>query len=265
MPSSSRNVRMRPFSRLIIFALGIVLLFPAASISHAPATDTPAKLPADDKKAEPPSTIIESLETKIRFENDGKYLLETELRAKVQSESAVRENGVLVFSYMASFETLEIQYVRVRKPSGEAVETDLNTVQDLTSEVTRSAPMYTDEHEKHIAVRGLSAGDKIEYRITKKTTQPIAPGQFWFTYDFDKNSIVISQQFEINIPKDRQVRISSSEYKQATRDEGDRRIVTIQSSNLAIAPKPDKWEIALKGPQPPDVQISSFTSWNEVA
>jgi uncharacterized protein DUF3857 len=42
---------------------------------------------------------------------------------RIQSESAVRELGLLTYSFASSFETLDVVYVRVRKPDGSVVET----------------------------------------------------------------------------------------------------------------------------------------------
>ena len=52
----------------------------------------------------------------------GKGQREVSLRIRVQSESAVREFGLLAYPYMASFESLDVVYVRVRKPDGSVVE-----------------------------------------------------------------------------------------------------------------------------------------------
>jgi len=48
-------------------------------------------------------------------------------------------------------------------------------------------------------------------------------------------------------------------------EDGTRRIYTFESSHLKKDPDPDKWEQALSGDPPPDVQVSSFATWDEVA
>jgi hypothetical protein len=155
-----------------------LLLFGTLSIPLAVAVQTPAptSVPAlqtaDTLSFPKEATVIEDLQVKARFENDGKAVYETLLRAKIQSESAVRDNGLIAFSYFASNESFAIKYVRVRKPDGTLIETPLESVQDLTSDVAHSAPMYTDQHEKHVAVKGLSVGDTLEYRTVSITNQP---------------------------------------------------------------------------------------------
>jgi transglutaminase-like putative cysteine protease len=46
---------------------------------------------------------------------------------------------------------------------------------------------------------------------------------------------------------------------------GDRRIYRFETSHLTMDPAPDRWEAALKGVPLPDVQLSSFANWDEVA
>jgi len=52
--------------------------------------------------------------------------------------------------------------VRVVKPDGTIVTTRTANVQDVTADVTREAPMYSDYREKHAPVKGLGAGDVLE-------------------------------------------------------------------------------------------------------
>jgi tetratricopeptide (TPR) repeat protein/transglutaminase-like putative cysteine protease len=255
---------MRSVPRALELLLLGALTIPVAAQTPAPASTT------DPQKADPLSfskdaTVIEDLQVKVRFENDGKAVYETSLRAKIQSESAVRSNGLIAFSYFASNESLDIKYVRVRKPDGTLVETPLESVQDLTSDVARSAPMYTDQHEKHVAVKGLSVGDTLEYRTVSTVIKPLAPGQFWFSHNFSKQILTLHEVLEINVPKDRAVRVLSPGNSPVVSEDGTRRIYTFQSSHLKKDPDPDKWEQALNGDPSPEIQVSSFDTWDEVA
>ena len=71
--------------------------------------------------------------------------------------------------------TFEMAYVRVRKPDGSVVETPPENVQEMAAQVTHQAPFYSDLHEKHVAVKGLSVGDVLEFRTEEHTTKPLAP------------------------------------------------------------------------------------------
>jgi hypothetical protein len=99
--------------------------------------------------------VFESISNSLRFEADGTGQRDLTFRARIQSESAIREFGLLTYPFASSFENLEIDYVRVRKPDGSTVDTPAADVQELDSAVSREAPMYTDSREKHIAVKSL--------------------------------------------------------------------------------------------------------------
>ena len=73
----------------------------------------------DDYSKEP--YVFDLIQTKARFEADGKVQRETMLRVRIQSESAVRELGLLTYPFASSFETLDVVYLRVRKPDGTVV------------------------------------------------------------------------------------------------------------------------------------------------
>ena len=117
---------------------------------------------------------------------------------------------MLSFSYPSATGTFEIDYVRVRKPDGSIVETPPENVQDMAAQITREAPFYSDLHEKHVAVKGLSVGDVLEFRTLQHTTKPLAPGQFWTSYRFSDQLIVLDEELEISVPRGRAVKVKST-------------------------------------------------------
>jgi hypothetical protein len=154
--------------------------------------------------------IFELLQSHYRFETDGSGWRELSARVRIQSESGLRDFGLLIFPYQNSSETLDISYVRVRKNDGMVVSTPVTDIQDLDSEVSRSAPMYTDQREKHIAVKSLVVGDTLEYKARWVIVHPLAPGNFWLTEGFFRQGIVQDEEIEINLPKDRPVKLIST-------------------------------------------------------
>jgi hypothetical protein len=118
----------------------------------------------------------------VTFDNDGTSIRESRARIRIQSGAGVQRFGVLTFPYESSTQTLDIDFVRVRKPDGTTVLTPSDSVQDMPSEITRQAPFYSDLHEKHVAVKGLGVGDVLEFQTHWRTTKPLAPDQFWFAF-----------------------------------------------------------------------------------
>jgi tetratricopeptide (TPR) repeat protein len=219
---------------------------------------------APDYSKEP--YVFELIQTKVRFEADGKGQREVTIRARVQSESAVRELGLLAYPFASSFESLEVVYVRVRKPDGSVVETPQSDVQELDSAVSREAPMYSDTREKHIAVKSLTVGDVLEAQLRWTMHDAVAPGHFWFVDSFFHDGICLKETMQLDLPKAAGVRVETDGVKPSIEEKGDRKVYTLETTNLKKDEKskiPD-WEKNFYGIDPPEVRVSSFHSWEEV-
>jgi tetratricopeptide (TPR) repeat protein len=223
------------------------------------------QLPPIDYSKEP--FIVELVHNKVRFEADGKGQRELTLRARIQSESAVRDFGLLAYPFASSFESLDMLYVRVIKPDGSVVETPASDIQELDSAVSRGAPMYSDQREKHVAVKSLSAGDVLEASFRWTIREPIARGHFWSSFSYFRSGICLKEILQLDLPKASAAKVHSSEPKPAVEVNADRRIYTFQTAHLKKAEesKIPAWETNFDGVDPPDIQVSSFTSWEEVA
>jgi tetratricopeptide (TPR) repeat protein len=250
-------------SFLLLWSVPFQLLAQAPPATPAP-QQAVATLKAPSYDKEP--YVFELIENKVRFEADGKGQRELSVRVRVQSESAVRELGLLVYPYDSSFESLDVVYARVTKPDGTIVNTPPSDVQELDSAVSHQAPMYTDQREKHIAIKSLSTGDTLEYKLRWTIHDPMAPGYFWFDSSFFKEGICLQQLVEISVPMGVPVKIRSPHLNPATRDDGGRTFYSFQKSTLQ-KPETSKipaWERDFHGAEPPEIQISSFPSWESV-
>ncbi|HEY6944534.1 MAG TPA: DUF3857 domain-containing protein [Candidatus Acidoferrum sp.] len=248
----------------------LLLLFPFRT-SRAQAVNARSNSPLDSKQATNDSYpkepyVFELIENRVQFEGDGKGHRDFTIRARIQSESAVREFGLLVYPYASSFESLDVLYVRVHKPDGTSVETPSSDIQELDSAVSREAPMYTDQREKHIAVKSLATGDVLEAHFRWTVHDPIAPGHFWFDHSYFRAGICIKEILQIDVPANVPVKFRNSGAQPSLREEGGRRIYTFTSSNLKKEEesKIPQWEKDFHGASPPDVELSSFTSWEDV-
>ena len=210
--------------------------------------------------------VVEYQKTAYRFENDGTGTREVVAKIRVQNEGAVDALGQLVLGYSAANEQIDIKYVRVRKADGTVVTASDSAVQDLTAPVARENPMYTDFRQKHITVPGLRPGEELEYDFVVKIAKPLTPGQFFMDYDFMDRGIVLDEELEINIPKSRIVKLKTAAAHDATiRNEGDRRIYTWKSSQTTTDDNKDDAKKPRKPKQKvPDVQLTTFRSWDEV-
>jgi hypothetical protein len=209
------------FKRSRLFT--IVLAFASVPGSvHAQATPKPDTKPDYSKEA----FVVENTSAKIVFENDGTSTREASARIRIQSDAGVQRYGLLPFSYQNSTESVDVDYVRVVKPDRTVVSTPADNTQDMAAQITREAPFYSDLREKHVAVKGLSVGDVLEFHVQWHATKPLVPGQFWFAYNFSHDGIILQEQLQITIPHDRLVKWKSPDVKPAITEEGARRVFT---------------------------------------
>jgi tetratricopeptide (TPR) repeat protein len=233
--------------------------------SHAQ-TPSDAVPPVGDYSKE--AAVGELISVKAVFENDGTSTQELTLKAHIQSDAGVKRYGLLTFSYQGATQTIEVVYLRVRKPDGSVVVTPPENIQDLDAGITREAPFYSDLREKHAAVKGLSIDDMLEYQVRWRTTKPLAPGQFWYDYNFEHEAIVLDEQLEVSVPRDRSIKMKSPSVKPVVTEAEGHRIYTWKRSNLANHAKDNEASKTIDANlgrlSQPDVQISSFQSWDEV-
>ena len=263
--------------------------------AQTPATASPAPKPADYSQ-EP--FVVEQLQNKIRFENDGTGQKEQSVRIHVQSDAGVQQLGELVFGYSAANESMDVVYVRVRKPDGTVVTAAPDAVKDMTSMVARDAPVYSDYKEKHITVPSLHAGDVLEYDIVTHINSALAPNEFWYEQNFVKDAIVLDESLTLDLPAGRDVTIKSAEYTSINGKRESRPSPAKDSTDATAAPLAtfttekkngrviDTWKRSnLSHPQDdddddsskskkknkanerkePDVQLTTFKSWEEIA
>jgi hypothetical protein len=249
----------RPMLRIT----GPLLLF--LSVLSQVDAQTAASKPNDSNRSQE-AFVIEQFACKEIFENDGTETKEDSARLRIQSEAGVQRYSLLDFPYASGTGTFTIDYVRVHKPDGSVVETPPENVQDMAAQITREAPFYSDLHEKHVAVKGLTVGDVLEYRTEEKTTKPLAPGQFWTSYQFTQSVIVLDEQVQISVPRDRTVKVKSRSVQPIVTEAGAYRVYTWHTSNLHHKDESDKkeatellWKQARGRLPQPDVLISSST------
>jgi len=233
---------------------------PAAKPAAAPATPIAASAKAPDFAKE--AMVIDKSLTRIREEADGTGTRETTARVRVLADAGVKEFAVLEFTYTAMNQQLDIGYVRVIKPDGTVVKTPDYNVQDLPADVTRQAPMYSDIHQKHVAVKGLGVGDTLEYQTTLRTLKPEVPGQFWLEYSFEKTNIAVDEELDLDVPADKPVTVASADVKPTITTASGRKLYHWASQNLS-RPDADAPPKSLKKWKP-SVQVTTFASWEQV-
>jgi Flp pilus assembly protein TadD/transglutaminase-like putative cysteine protease len=254
----------------------------------APFQPSTQKTTAPDYSQEP--FVIENYYLAVKFENDGTGERTLSSRIKVQSDAGVQQLAELVFGYNSASEKVDVHYVRVRKPGGSTITASPDAIKEMTAAVARDAPEYTDYKEIHITVPALHSGDTIEYEISTRIVTPMAPGQFWFEQNFLDRAIVLDEKLEVNVPQNRALLIQSAEFSNVTGaevrkvrlapnstaqideqrspfstfTESGRTSYRWRHSNLHVS-SGDASPSKLPSPKIPDIQLTTFRNWDEVA
>jgi len=217
--------------------------------------------------------VVEQYRSTYRFETDGTGRKETVARIRVQSEAGVQQWGQLQLGYNSANERMEIAYVRVVKADGSIVKAGDDAVQDLSAPVEREAPVYTDYRQKHVTVPGLRPGEVLEYDIVTVIHTPLAAGQFWADYEFDKNNIMLDEELDVDVPSDRPLKLKNKAGLDPRITEANgRRLYHWSSSHLEREDDKkdkdrDKDKKKKKKPadeERPDVQLTTFASWEQI-
>lgn len=216
--------------------------------------------------------VVEKLDNTYSFNADGTSDRESRVRVRVQSDAGLQQFGQLVIGYNRDIDQVDIKMVRVTKASGQQIDTPLTDVQDLSSAVERVAPMFSDFREKHLSVAALRPGDTLDYDIVVHTVKPLIRGQFWAEHNFQKDGVVLDETLQISVPANKALKVKSTTVQPQIVEQQGRKLYTWKSSHREPSQSAD--EIAKKQKEKkddaddksdfPDVQLSTFQSWDEV-
>ena len=223
-----------------------------------------AQPPVDDKTFDQEPFVIEHLASKYTFHADGTGTREVELRARIQSQAGVQAFGIIPAPYEKGAEEVTIDYIRVRKADGAVVVTPPEDVQDIDTDVSRIAPMYSDERLKHAAVKGLMPGDTLEYRMSAKVLKPTVPGQFWTQHDFYRAGIVLDETVEVDVPGDVYVNVKSTEVQPTVTTENGLKLYRWKTSNLRHKTPEEKAKESKNQQSTPAIQVTTYRSWEDI-
>ena len=267
-----------PKTIAILVCCGLLPLTLAAQESSgkksapAPKSATASATPsAHDYSAE--DIVVESNVVEETFHADGRAESTDTMRARVQTQSGLTNNNVLRTAYASKEGTVEFAYVRVHKPDGRVIETSPAEAQDVAAPETQAAPMYSDIRIRELPVKGLSVGDVLEWQVRETTTQPLAPGQFWGTWEFPKDNVVLDFRLEIRVPKSKPVVLYSPGHPPVKLSEGEDIVYRWQASQLERTKSAEEtrkeraakaMEKRKKPKDEPGVMLSTFQSWQQM-
>jgi tetratricopeptide (TPR) repeat protein/transglutaminase-like putative cysteine protease len=249
----------------------------AALVGHGEPAQAPATSQPKSDAYRNEALVFERYDTTYRMHADGTGERDSHVVMRVQSSGAAQKFGVLAFSYASAYETPKIQYVRVHKADGTTVETPTSEAMDMSAEVSRQAPLYSDLKEKHIPVRSLAAGDTLEYEVDTTINRPEVPDQFWGATHFTMPGtlVVLAETLTLEFPADKYVQVWSPNHEPEIKEGNGLRVYKWTVPQLIPAPR----QSGEDGPKPtppkdpdedsqgrkiPSVAWTTFHSWAEV-
>jgi tetratricopeptide (TPR) repeat protein len=262
---------MRRLVLLLLVACTVAAPFSVRAQSGETPANSAAPQPKDSKHDySQEAFVVEHFRSSYRFESDGTGRKDTVARIRVQSEAGVQQWGQILVGYNSANERVEIAYVRVVKADGTVVKAGDDAVQDLSAPIESEAPVYTDYRQKHITVPGLRPGEVLEYEMITVIHTPLAAGQFWADYDFDKKDITLDEQLDFDVPSDRPLKLKNKPGMDPKISEANgRRTYRWTSTHLEReddSKDKDKEKKKVKKPDEdrPDVQLTTFVSWEQI-
>jgi len=208
------------------------------------------------------SSYFELLSTRYRFSNDGTGQKHIVAEIRIANLLGARQRSRLTFDYQPLNQQLEIVYIRIRKRDGRIEHIITNQVIKTPHILSAATLPEVDFNEHTINVPNLQPGDLLEYDVATIIRHPVAPFQFWVVHNFNPNDAVV-EELEIDVPKGRSVKMATTFGPQA---------LPVESGGMDIyywkrqnpTPKIELTSIDSAHIAIPDVQLSSFLSWEDV-
>jgi hypothetical protein len=197
-------------------------------------------------------SIVELLHTNYRFANDGTGEKVVIAQIRILNQAGTQQWRELTFDYRPFSQTLEITYIRIRKKSGNVVEVESGAMPPSQNHRL----LQLDLEEKRVLLPSLLPGDTIEYSVRTRFDDPVAPGHFWVQHSFQPSG-VLDQQLAIDVPQARKVKLKSADGLKSWSIRKSDRLVYHWSASK-------RQENQTEPRQVPDVQLSSFESWEQV-
>jgi Domain of Unknown Function with PDB structure (DUF3857) len=252
-----------PARSIVLAALSCFLPVLAAQTPQPAATPAVAAAKPDLTGE---AVVVEKDDTVLRYAKDGSSVRTLSITEHILSDAGVRSSGIISIPFAALTQTVTFDSVRVRKPSGEVIETPAGDAQEVPMPVTQAAPMYSDLRMKRLPVKSLSVGDTVEYRLSMKDTNADAPGAFWYAMDFTSGMPVKEETLEVRVPRALSLLVKSKKVQPVVSEEGDERVYRWKHETASEYPKKQETDKTapmntVQAMYEPNVAMTSFHTW----
>ena len=223
---------------------------------------------------------IQLLETHIRFESNGDSRKQVHTIVKINDLAGARQFSRLGFDFNRAFQQVEIPLVKISHANGGTSEILPSAIAEAPNPIVQNYAAFQDLRVKSVRILGLQDGDTIEYRVITTTTKhPLAPS-FWLEHTFDRSGQVLEEDYELDMPGSLN---STSIVREAGAawNGGPRIFAGVPTTSFERTGTADstrsifRWKVPAdrvlpktgeeEGLPTPDVIVSSFMSWDDLA
>jgi tetratricopeptide (TPR) repeat protein len=210
------------------------------------------------------AVVFELVRMDTSFDAQGTRTTDETIRARAQSQAGVAALGTLAFGYHRDLGTVDIEYVRVRKPSGEVIETPPSSAIDLPTDNTRQVPMFSDAYAKHVNIQGLAVGDVVEFK-THARERSLFPGQFWLEHSWGESEIMLDAEMRVTVPASSTPIVRTRGAQPTETAANGQRTYAWKFQRLQAPTQTESYVRAYDSRnRRGEIQLSSFHSWAEV-
>src|SRR4029077_16921224 len=113
-------------------------------------------------------------------------------------------------------------------------------------------------------------GEVLEYNMVTVIHTPLAAGQFWADYEFDKSNITLDETLDVDVPAGRTLKLKCKPGMDPAITEKDcRRIYHWSGSHLerdddSAKDKDKKKKKHRPDDERPDIQLTTFETWEQI-
>ena len=173
---------------------------PATSTLAAAASDSIVRLAVDPAKFKGQPVVLLLDEGIYRVEPDGRGARRTRQVMQVLDASAVRGLSERAYSYAKTHQIITVHWVRVLKPNGDVVSDKVAQEQESDVPAAMSNPIYQNQRLKRLSLSGVAVGTILDIAWTLEETTPSRAGDFFFRWNVNNTTPIVSSRFVLNIP-----------------------------------------------------------------
>ncbi len=152
--------------------------------------------------------VLERVDVVYAMNADGTGYMQKTVVAKIQTEAALQQLGILGMRFAGNTQHAEFHYVRARHPDGSVTETPVSGVMEQPMQATVQAPFYSDLKVAQLPVKSLQVGDTLEWEARVVMTKAEAPNEFWGAENFvTEGSVVREESVELHVPTTKAVTV----------------------------------------------------------